>query len=144
MNGAAAGVGWRPLRVLLLLTAALVASRPSPAAAHALLLRSEPAAGVVSPADRPPTTVTLWFSELVDITALTGVAVIDGEGRRVDHLDAHLADGDPRQVQVSLGDLPQGAYVVRWRAASADNHIITGTFWFGVGFATAVPPSALW
>jgi len=141
--------GWRRprvlsvLRVLLLLTAALVASPPSPAVAHALLLRSEPAAGVVGPAERPPTSVVLWFSEPVDTTALSGIAVLDGEGRRVDHLDTHLAADDPRQVQVSLGDLPQGTYVVRWRATSADNHVISGTFWFGVGFATAVPPSAL-
>src|SRR5919202_2962396 len=97
-------------RPLLLLTAVLVASRPSPAAAHALLLRSEPAAGVVSPADRPPTRLTLWFSESVDVAAFAGIAVIDAEGRRVDHLDAHLAADDPRQVQVSLGDLQQGAY----------------------------------
>jgi copper transport protein len=131
------------LRVLLALAAVLTACRPSPAGAHALLLRSEPAAGVVSQADQPPKAVVLWFSEPVDIAAFGAISVLDGDGRRVDHLDAHLASDDPRQVEAGLGDLPQGTYVVRWRATSADNHVISGTFWFGVGFATAVPPSAL-
>src|ERR671933_1218040 len=130
-------------RPLLLLAAVLVAARPEPAAAHALLLRSEPAAGVVGAAEQPPKTVVLWFSEPVDVTAAGGVAVLDGEGRRVDHLDAHAAADDPRRVEVSLSDLAQGSYAVRWGATSADNHVISGTFWFGVGFATAVPPSAL-
>jgi copper transport protein len=135
--------GRRILRLVLAVSAILLAAHPSPVAAHALLLRSEPAAGVVGAADQPPKTVVLWFSEPVDVTASGGIAVLDTEGRRVDHFDAHAAAADPRQVEVSLSDLAQGSYAVRWRATSADNHVISGTFWFGVGFATAVPPSAL-
>jgi methionine-rich copper-binding protein CopC len=93
-----ASLCWRPLRGLVVLAAVLATWWPAPAEAHALLLRSEPAAGVVSPADQPPRAVVLSFSEPVDIAALSGVSVLDGEGRRVDHLDAHLASDDPRQV----------------------------------------------
>jgi copper transport protein len=42
---------------------------------------------------------------------------------------------------VDLGDLAEGAYLVRWRVTSADDHVVRGSFWFVVGFA-ATPPLA--
>src|ERR1051326_4508271 len=115
---------------------------PAPVSAHALLLRTDPAAGVVGPADQPPAHVSLWFSEAVDVD-FNAVVVIDSGGKRVDQFDAHIAGNDPRQITVTLGGLSQGAYVVRWRVTSADNHVVAGAFWFGVGFATTLPREAL-
>ena len=124
--------------LLMALAFALV---PLPASAHALLLRTDPAAGVVGPDDQPPARISLWFSEPVDVD-FNAIVVIDRDGKRVDQLDAHVAE-DPRRVDVTLGSLSQGAYVVRWRVTSADNHVVSGAFWFGVGFATTLPREAL-
>jgi copper transport protein len=107
------------------------------AAAHALVVRSEPAAGVALGA--APSVVRLWFSEPVQVSP-AGVAVLGDQGERVDRLDAHVSNGDAREVDVDLADLAAGAYVVRWRATSADNHVVSGTTWFAVGFAAQPPP----
>jgi copper transport protein len=107
------------------------------AAAHALLARSEPAAGVALSA--APSVVRLWFSEPVQVSP-SRVAVLDSDNRRVDRLDAHVSDSDPREVDVGLADPGPGAYVVRWRATSTDNHVVSGTTWFAIGFAAQPPP----
>ncbi len=124
-----------------------LACGPTPASAHAVLLNTTPAAGTVAPADAPPRQVALWFSEPVEV-AFNGISVVDANGKRVDGLDARVSADDPRRVEVginatSAAGLPQGAYVVRWRATSVDNHVVAGTFWFAVGFATTVPAAAL-
>jgi copper transport protein len=137
--------GWRGLRLLGAFAALQVAFSPAPASAHALLLTTSPSAGSVSLNDGPPRHVSLWFSEPVDV-AFNAVAVLDSESRRVDGLDAHVAAEDPRRVDVAVGGggaLADGAYLVRWRATSADNHVVNGSFWFAVGFATVLPAAAL-
>src|SRR5712691_1697936 len=136
---------WRGLRLLGALAALQLAFYPAPASAHALLLTTSPSAGSVSVNDGPPRQVSLWFSEPVDV-AFNAIAVVDSEGRRVDGLDAHVAADDPRRVDVAVGGdgaLANGAYLVRWRATSADNHVVSGNFWFAVGFATVLPTAAL-
>jgi copper transport protein len=107
------------------------------AAAHALLVRSDPAAGVAL--STAPSVVRLWFSEPIQASP-SGIVVLDSAGQRADRLDAHVSEDDPREVDVGLGDLAPGAYVVRWRATSADNHVVSGTTWFAVGFAAQPPP----
>lgn len=107
------------------------------AAAHALLVRSEPATGLALSA--APAAVRLWFSEPVQVSA-DEVVVLDSTNQRVGTPDAHVSDSDPREVDVGLADLAPGSYVVRWRATSADNHVVSGTTWFAVGFAAEPPP----
>ncbi|MCA1645284.1 MAG: copper resistance protein CopC [Chloroflexi bacterium] len=136
---------WRWLRLLGVLVALGFGFNPGPASAHALLLSTTPAAGTVSSADGPPGQVSLVFSEPVEVT-FNAIAVLDSDSRRVDRLDARVAADDARRVDVSIGTsgaLAQGAYLVRWRATSLDNHLVGGSFWFAVGFATALPAAAL-
>src|SRR5258708_2938179 len=138
---------WRGLRLFGALAALEVAFSPTPASAHALLLATTPAAGTVSPADSPPRVVSLQFSEPIEV-AFNAIAVLDSGGRRVDRLDAHAASEDPRRVDVEVGDsagagLAQGAYLIRWRVTSVDNHLVGGSLWFAVGFAAALPQAAL-
>ena len=109
--------------------------------AHALLDRSEPAAGAAFAADRAPKRLSLWFTEPVE-ARFNAVAVLDGNNRRVDHLNAHTAAADPSRVEVDVGDLSQGAYLVRWRVTSADSHVVHGSYWFVVGFAATPPATA--
>jgi copper transport protein len=113
-----------------------------PGQAHALLERSAPGAGVVLPADRPIRSVSLWFTERVSV-APGAIAVFAADQRRVDRLTARISPDEPARVDVELGEhLPDGAYVVRWRIISADDHVVRGSYWFGVGFAAAPPPAA--
>ena len=118
----------------------VLVAEPPPAHAHALLDRSDPRPGVTIPTDRPPPRISLWFTEPVQV-AFNGVAVLDSSDRRVERLNARVVRGDATRVEVDLGDLPQGAYLVRWHVTSADNHVVRGSYWFVVGFA-ATPPRA--
>ena len=61
------------LAVLLALCVA-----PALCEAHALLERSEPAAGVVIAVDRAPRSISLWFSEPVAVSS-NAIAVLNGE-----------------------------------------------------------------
>jgi methionine-rich copper-binding protein CopC len=108
--------------------------------AHALLERSEPSAGAVIAADGAPRRISLWFTEPVQASS-NSIAVLNSDNQRVEHLNAQVSDQEPSRVDVDLSDLAQGAYLVRWRVISADDHVVRGSYWFVVGFA-ATPPSA--
>jgi methionine-rich copper-binding protein CopC len=99
-----------------LLALALAAS----AAAHAKLVRAEPAPGSVL--RTPPRAVRLVFNEELASQGST-VAVVDAKGRRVDDgrggLD--LGDLDRRILVARLRPLGPGRYTVRWQATSADD-----------------------
>jgi copper transport protein len=130
----------RPLALALGLGVVLVALAWGPlgplargiptASAHALLVRSNPAADAVLSA--PPAQVQMWFSE--DLNTLTSRAVVvDTANRQVDRNDSHVNDDNPREMDVSLPLLPAGTYVVTWRTQSAeDGHIVGGSFIFRI------------
>lgn len=100
----------------------------APAAAHAELESTSPAAGAVLA--EAPTDVTLTFSEPVEVS-LGAVRVYDSDADRVDEGGTHH-DGGASVVQ-PLGDLADGSYVVTYRVVSADGHPIHGAFTFQVG-----------
>lgn len=130
------------VRVLFgaVLVALLLSLQAAPVAAHPEILRSDPPAG--GAVDAAPQNLTLTFTEPVE-ARLLDIAVTSETGTRVDRGDAQRLD-NARQVQVGLGNLAQGAYVVRWRALGFDGHIVSGVFNFGVGrapSAQAVAPA---
>ncbi len=104
------------------------------AAAHALLLRSEPAAGAALA--QSPERVIAWFSQELD-TGFSALQVVDGEGYQVDAGDGgvDLNDPDHASLVVTLpADLPAGRYTAHWTAVSADDGDTTeGEFFFTVG-----------
>jgi copper transport protein len=106
----------------------LVVAAASPAAAHAELLRTDPADG--ARLEQPPTEVSLVFSEPVSAD-LGGLQVVDADGTRADEGAVQVAG-----PEVTVGvrdDLPDGSYVVSYRVISADSHPIRGAFIFSVG-----------
>lgn len=106
----------------------------SPATAHGVLIRSDPAPNTSVSA--PPRQVILWFSEPVD-SGLSSVAVVDRTGKRSSGRAAVSRDG--RQITVALDDLGQGLYTVKWRVLSTvDGHTTSGAFAFAVGEAAPV------
>lgn len=113
------------------LAAAAVLAGQAPAAGHALLRTTEPAAEAILTA--PPRQVVLRFSEPVE-AAFGAVRVFDTDGRRIDDGRARHEPGDPRAVTVGLRPgLPDGTYTVSWRVVSADGHPVSAAFLFHVG-----------
>ena len=114
----------------------MVAARPTPAGAHAVLVTSAPAWGAVLPT--APGRITLSYDGGV-VGQLARVSVLTGAGRNI--------AGPPRVagsvVVVSLGPGGRGSYTVRWRmVASGDGHVTQGAFSFGVR-AKPLPPAAV-
>lgn len=107
---------------------------PQPVAAHAFLLKSEPADGTIAPANLSE--VRLTFSESVP-AGPDRVIVTDSNGRRVDLRDSHQTRGDMTVVTTSLSPLSNGVYTVRYSFLTADSHVVRGTFRFGVGVPAA-------
>jgi copper transport protein len=109
------------------------------ASAHALPVRSDPAANAILQA--PPTQVRMWFSE--DLNPFSSkLVVVDPTNRQVDRQDSHVSSSDSREMDVSLPLLPAGTYVVAWRTQSAeDGHIAAGSFLFRIARPDgSVPP----
>jgi copper transport protein len=113
--------------------AALVAlALPAVASAHATLRSTTPKFGKEIASS--PETITLHFDQTV--TVLPGsVSVLNGVGRNF----AGLSRVQGTDLVTRVHPLKVGAYTVRWRAISADSHVVSGVWTFGVG----VPAPAL-
>jgi len=107
--------------------AALACIGARSAAAHSLLVGSEPAEGAALPAS--PEAITLRFNERVQLTALRLFAA-DGAEWPV----ARPRDLAPRAEHGAriARPLQAGAWRATWRAISADGHEIGGTLRFRV------------
>jgi copper transport protein len=111
------------MRLLAVMLAAL--AFPAAAAAHATLRSTTPAFG--SELQRSPHTIRLHFDQQVDL--LPGsVQVLNGVGRGF----AGRAHVDGTNLIATVRSLKLGAYTVRWRAISADSHVVSGVWTFGV------------
>ncbi len=112
-----------------------------PASAHALLARSQPAAG--ESLAGAPHQLTLSFTEAPD-PRLSSVELLDSAGAVVAGASpARAVAGRPAELRVTLTRaLPDGAYTVRWRTVSRiDGHVAESSFVFAVG--TAAPTGAV-
>lgn len=106
----------------------------SPAAGHAVLIRSDPPAN--TSLDGPPTQIVLWLSEPVD-PGFSSVVVVGPDGKRAGDRPV-VAEGG-RRITVAVGPLARGVSTVRWRVLSmVDGHTTTGAFAFAM--KEAVPP----
>ena len=126
--------GRRLLAILLLGCLALLASPAAPARAHATLVGSDPADGVVL--STPPRQVVLTFSEPVRPVP-DRIQVIGPDGQRVDR-------GEPSASGVELA-IPlepvtaRGTYLVSFRVISADSHPVPGAVTFSIGAPSQTP-----
>ena len=120
------------------LVLASVAGTAGPAAAHAVLLRTEPSPQTT--VKTPPEAVRLRFSEPVEV-AFGAVRVFDVDGKRVDKGQITTSSGR-REVVVSAS-LPGGTYTVTWRVVSTDGHAIHGGFQFYVGAPSTISAVAV-
>ncbi len=110
-----------------LVVAVLVAlAVPAVASAHATLQSTSPRFG--TELQQGPRTIRLSFDQQVKL--LPGpVKVLNGVG----HDFAGRAEIRGTELVARVRSLPKGAYTVRWHAVSADSHVVSGVWTFGVG-----------
>lgn len=130
----------RLLAVLTLAVAAVVVpgvALAPPASAHDQVVSTSPADGS---AVAGPTRVAVTFSE--NVLAVEGANRIVVTGPAGDLTGDVVARGKVVEITFAA-PLPGGSYRVRWRAASADGHPVSGSFTFTVraAAATATPLS---
>jgi len=134
-HGHATRTRWIRLAIAPLLAMWVMVAAASPAMAHAALVASDPADGVVL--DSLPSMVVLTFNEPVTVPP-DGIRVYDGRLSRVDAPVAPATDATS-EVLVPLNEgLGPDGYVIVWRVVSADSHPVAGVIRFSVGEGTAV------
>jgi copper transport protein len=118
------------------LVVAIVALLASPAYAHAELSGSDPESGATLPAGQSPASITLQFTERVELPQ-DAIRVLASSGNAVQGVGRAGHGDDDSVVTASLPKLADGTYVVDWRVVSADSHPINGAYTFAVGRASA-------
>lgn len=132
---------WLALALTLLLWSA---ASTAPGSAHAALIASDPADGVVL--DDAPGQVVLTFNEPVSATSLR---LIDTKG------SSEVLEGATQGNDILVpipAELSDGTHLLSWRVISGDGHPVAGTVLFSIGAPTGeiVAPSdplvrpALW
>ena len=108
-----------------LLVVAVALAFPGAASAHATLRSTTPSFG--HELRRGPSAVRLRFDQHVKV--LPGaIQVLNGVGKDF----AGPAHTEGTSVVAPVRALRLGAYTVRWRAVSADSHVVSGVWTFGV------------
>ncbi|HEY5430208.1 MAG TPA: copper resistance protein CopC [Solirubrobacteraceae bacterium] len=115
--------------VVVAATAAL--ALPGAASAHAYLVKTVPAAsGVLNTA---PTTVSLTYDEAVE-PRFAIISVTSASGTQVTTGPVQRSPADPDTLVVPLRpQLPEGWYLIYWRAISVDGHPVQGAFTYAIG-----------
>ncbi len=124
---------------LLIVTVVAVAGvifgvRVPVASAHARLVASEPTANAVL--ETAPVRILLDFDEDIE-TSLASIRLYDQRGAPHAVGEARQA-GDASVIAADVSGLGTGAFVVVWRVASVDGHVVDGAFAFQVGTAQGV------
>jgi copper transport protein len=127
------------VRRALLAAVALALVVPAVASAHATMKEATPAEqGRV---ETPPKEVALRFDQSV-VAPADAIVVLGADGKN--HAGAITQSRSDTVVHAHVEGLVQGeAYTVRWRIVSADGHVATGVFTFGVGVEAPPPTEAV-
>jgi copper transport protein len=116
---------------LLALVAALALALPGAASAHAYLIKTSPAASKVL--NRPPRNVALTYDEAVE-PRFAIISVTSAQGKQETTGPVSRSPADPDTLVVPLKPhLPEGWYLIFWRAISVDGHPVEGAFTYAVG-----------
>lgn len=107
------------------MTAAILAS---PARAHSVLERSDPAADATVPA---PERLELTFSETIGLRFST-LSLTDPDGAEIETDGPELSDDGHSLILPLSQPLTAGDYQVRWGVLSQDGHKVDGEYGFTV------------
>jgi copper transport protein len=104
---------------------------PGVASAHAYLVKTVPAASRVL--DTAPKTVALTYDEAVE-PRFAIISVTNAAGAQETAGPVRRSPADPDTLVVALKpNLPEGWYLIYWRAISVDGHPVQGAFTYAVG-----------
>jgi copper transport protein len=119
------------IAVALLCAVIGVLAAPSAASAHAYLIKTVPVASGIL--DAPPASVSLTYDEAVE-PRFAIVSVTNAAGQQEATAAVSRSPANPDTLVVPLRpSLPQGWYLVYWRAISVDGHPVQGAFTYAVG-----------
>jgi copper transport protein len=107
------------------LVALVALAFPAAASAHAPLRSSAPT--FRSELKHGPSVIRLRFDQNVKVLP-NSIQVLNGVGKNF----AGAARSDGPSVVANVRQLKLGAYTVRWQAISADSHVVSGVWTFGV------------
>lgn len=110
-----------PLRTVLILALAA----PGAASAHAILMESQPAAGVAVPAGAMP--VTVRFNSRID-HGRSRLTLRQGQTETV----LPLQPGTAPDRMAATATVAPGAYTLRWQVLALDGHVTRGDVPFTV------------
>lgn len=99
------------------------------AAAHALLVKSDPARRATL--RHPPREVRLWFSERLE-PAYAKLTVLDAADKPVTDADAVVSENDGKLLTLRLPSLAAGTYTVKYKVLSVDGHANASQFSFTI------------
>jgi methionine-rich copper-binding protein CopC len=97
--------------------------------AHAIIVKTSPPQGGVASGNIGK--VDVWYDAGIR-DSLAALAVISSSGERIDKRDAAIDSADSAHVSVNVNPMPPGKYTVRYRALSADGHMVSGAWEFDV------------
>lgn len=119
----------RRVRYLLAVSLALAIVLPGGrAAAHAMLVRAEPAAGTGH--TLPPTEVRLTFD--TPLREGSGIQIFKAAFEPVAGVEASISPDNPLQLVARLPELTAGDYTVQWTAVAEDGDETSGSYSFRV------------
>src|SRR5581483_3786861 len=121
----AARGGAAPMRRMLVLAGLVALVLPGAAWAHATLKSTSPVFGHELQAS--PKAIAFHFDQIVKVLP-GGVQVLNDKGRNF----AGAVTVNGLNMSAPVRTLPKGAYTVRWHAISADSHVVSGVWTFGV------------
>lgn len=97
--------------------------------AHAIVVKTSPSQGGTASGNIGK--VDVWYDAGIR-DSLAALAVVSATGERVDKRDAAIDSADPAHVSVGVNQMTPGKYTVRYRALSADGHMVSGAWEFDV------------
>ena len=104
---------------------------PHVASAHAYLVKTVPAAS--QELNASPPNIQLTYDEAVE-PRFAIISVTDANGRQQTTGPVRRSSADPDTLVVPLRpQLPEGWYLIYWRAISVDGHPVQGAFTYAVG-----------
>jgi copper transport protein len=127
----------RRLIVVLAAGAAFALAAPAAAWAHAYLIRTTPAASATL--NKAPTSMAMTYDEAVEPRFMV-VSVTDADGHQETSGRPYRSSANADTIVTPLKRIPEGWYLVFWRAISADGHPVRGAFTFAVGPNPGPPP----
>ena len=132
-------MSWRGRIVVTLAAVAIGLVAPSVASAHAYLVKTVPAASVVL--EVPPPNIQLTYDEAVE-PRFAIISVTNAQGRQETTGPVSRSPANPDTLVVPLRPhLPEGWYLIYWRAISVDGHPVSGAFTYAVGPSPGPAPA---